>query len=68
MMLSFELLSLDLNIKKNQEKLHVALKLWPVVLKQARSRWLRTNRSGGLEESMASFENVYLGIKLLLKE
>jgi hexosaminidase len=67
MMLSFELLSLDLNLEKNQEKLHLVLKLWPQVLKQARSRWLRTNRRGGLEESMASFEKVHQGIKQLLK-
>jgi hypothetical protein len=59
MMLSFELLSLNLNNKHSQKKLNRALRLWPMALKQYRSRWLRTNRSGGLEDSIASFENMY---------
>lgn len=62
MTVSFELLNLDLKDKQGKAKLSWALDHWPLVLKQYRTRWLRTNRRGGLEESIASFENIYQGI------
>jgi hypothetical protein len=65
MMVSFELTSLDLKNKQAQTKLNWALKTWPQILKQYRQRWLRSNRSGGLDESIALFENIHQGVLLL---